>query len=199
MNLQNRWRWTIFLAGCVMIGLFVFRFGLPFLADFLEIDMPVQSADVAIVLGGGGGERVRAAVDLYKQGHAPYLMMSGGPRFHHSEAHYMKEYAVHLGVPREHILLETLANSTHTNAELTLDIMENLNMTSALVVTSGFHTRRAYTLFRSIWPYPLNQLTVVAADDGINHNQWWYHYEMAQTVLIEWGKLIVMVLVQPLK
>ena len=61
----------LFLAGVLtgalsIVGLAAWlAFHLP---DWLVVDSMAQQADVAVVLGGGGGSRLRKGLELYEQG-----------------------------------------------------------------------------------------------------------------------------------
>lgn len=66
-------------------------------------------------------DRVNTACELYHQGLAPYIVMSGGPVYgfegqvHETQA--MADYAVSLGVPREAIVLDPDGLDTQSTAE----------------------------------------------------------------------------------
>jgi uncharacterized SAM-binding protein YcdF (DUF218 family) len=87
--------------------------------------------------------------DLYRQGHAPKLLITGGdtsifgsgPR----EATAMKDWAVRLGVPSEAIVTEDRSRTTYENAVLSKRILGD--RASILLVTSANHIPRATALF----------------------------------------------------
>ena len=63
-------------------------------------------------------DRVHTACELYRQGLAPVIVMSGGPvdgSMH--ETQVMADYAVSLGVPREAIVLDRFGYDTQASAE----------------------------------------------------------------------------------
>jgi uncharacterized SAM-binding protein YcdF (DUF218 family) len=51
------------------------------------------------------------------------------------------------GIPEEALILEYEANSTYTNATITMDIMNRLDMDSALIVTSDWHIKRSKYIY----------------------------------------------------
>src|SRR5699024_12636327 len=55
-----------------------------------------------------------------------------------------------LGIPDEAIIEETEATSTYTNATLTLEMMEELEMDSAVVVTGDWHLKRSRMIFERV-------------------------------------------------
>lgn len=98
--------------------------------------------------------------DLYHQGIAPALLMTGGDaRVFGSgpaEAAVMKEWAIRLGIPSDAIVTETQARTTYENAVRTKDLLGD--RTSIILVTSATHMPRAAALFRAqgfdVIPYP---------------------------------------------
>ena len=115
----------------------------------------MTSADVIVVLGAALGpegdlgpalaERVLAGVEAWRAGRAPWLMMTG---IH--EAEKMKRRAVKLGVPAAQVLVEPTARTTRENALRCAQLMRAHGLGRALVVTQGYHRRRAIAAFRKI-------------------------------------------------
>lgn len=114
-------------------------------------DKPVEGtscdkADAIVVVSGGDTEaRTAAGIALYQQGWADYLVLSGaaldktGP----SNAAAMKLQAENAGVPESAILVDEDAANTQQNAENTQSILEERGFQDAILVTSGYHQRRA--------------------------------------------------------
>jgi uncharacterized SAM-binding protein YcdF (DUF218 family) len=119
-------------------------------------------ADVIVVLGHGVGEsgqagegsfeRVKRAVDLYRQGYAPRIVFSSASRLTFPEAAVMKALAVSLGVPSDAVLLEERASSTYEYVRFTGEILERHGWRSVLLVTSRYHMRRASLTFQRNLP-----------------------------------------------
>jgi uncharacterized SAM-binding protein YcdF (DUF218 family) len=94
-------------------------------------------------------QRTFCGADLFADGRAPRLVLSGGdgsvfgegPK----EAIEMKKFAVRLGVPEQAILLDDRARTTYENAVGTKRV---LGQGSILLVTSASHMPRAAGLFR---------------------------------------------------
>lgn len=109
-------------------------------------DKQCQAADAVVAISGGDTQaRTEEAVTLYKNGWAPLLIFSGaaqdktGP----SNAEAMRQYAVTHGVPASDIVIEEYGETTKQNAENTQSIFEQRGITSVILVTSGYHQRRA--------------------------------------------------------
>lgn len=104
------------------------------------------SADAIVVLSGGDTTaRTAAGVQLYKDGWARTLVFTGaaqdksGP----SNAETMKQQAVNAGVPESAIILDENAADTQENARNTQVIISQHKFKTIILVTSGYHQRRA--------------------------------------------------------
>lgn len=124
--------------------------------------------DAIIVLGGGVAldgslpeyprSRVEKAVELYKNGRAPIVVMSGGHGYwienksRLTEAAAMKQYALTLGVPAEVILEEDVSSHTIANAYFTKKLFAEPRQWHRLtLVSSKDHLPRAEYLFKKIY------------------------------------------------
>lgn len=129
-----------------------------FLAEPLKIKDRPQKADVIVVFAGGVGEsgrpgqgyeeRVKLAVELYKQGYAQHIIFSSGYTYAFKEPLVMKALAVSLGAAEDIIILEDKAKNTYENIEFTKEILEKKGWNKIILVTSSYHMRRAYLVFR---------------------------------------------------
>ena len=103
-------------------------------------------ADAIVVVSGGDTRaRTSAGIDLYKNGWATELIFSGaaqdksGP----SNAEAMQRQATEAGVPESAILIDEDAASTQQNAKNTKTIFSEHGYKDIILVTSGYHQRRA--------------------------------------------------------
>lgn len=134
-------------------------------------DTNCRPADVIVAVSGGDTvARTSEAVALYNRGWAPRLLFSGaaadktGP----SNASAMREYALSQGVPDEVIMTEEFSETTLQNAQLSSSVFVNNEYARVILVTSGYHQRRAGIEFRN---------TVDSSVEVIDHpvsrdNQW---------------------------
>ena len=138
----------------LMLGLAFCAFAFPLLQVFCfgKTDYR-RSTDVAVVLGARAyadgtpsdalADRVRTAVDLYKQGLVKKLLMSGGPgdgTIHETEA--MRRFAVKLGVPSENILADENGVNTQATVKNTEPMLQQLHAQRVLVVSHFYHLPR---------------------------------------------------------
>lgn len=113
--------------------------------------------DAIVVLGAGitlrgnltkvAKSRMNRAIELYKSGFAPRLIVTGK-----NEAAAMKRYAAKKGVPAANILKESKALDTIGNAFFTRKVFLLPNSwQSIIIVTSVFHINRARLVFRKVF------------------------------------------------
>ncbi len=123
-------------------------------------------ADAIVVVSGGDTEaRTAAGINLYKNGWADTLILSGaaqdksGP----SNAQAMERQAMAAGIDESAIVVEDKAESTQQNAQNTKTIFTNRGFNNVILVTSGYHQRRASLEFNkwatnvTIRNYPVTQ------------------------------------------
>ena len=159
------------------------------MAQALVFEKPVQTPDIIIVLAGDEGPRIAKSVQLYKDGISDRLMMAGGGKFLDGYyANYMKDYAIRLGAKKQDILVEKEALSTHENATFSLPIIQKYHFKSVLVVTSKYHTRRAYSVFNKLYTPVGIQVGIISAPDSIDYDNWWTNHDSCEAILIEWFK-----------
>jgi uncharacterized SAM-binding protein YcdF (DUF218 family) len=122
-------------------------------AEPLKVTAPFEKADAIVVFaggvgesgkaGGGAQERLKQAVDLYKAGYAPYLVLSSGYVYSFHEAEAMRTLAVDQGIPPGSIVLEVRATNTYQNVRFVDEILRDHSWQRILLVSSPYHMRRA--------------------------------------------------------
>jgi uncharacterized SAM-binding protein YcdF (DUF218 family) len=180
---------TLFFLLIVLLHSFI----LGGLARFLVVQDKLEPADVILVLAGdGNGERVEEGVNLYKQGFAKKMLMSGGPiAWHLTSAEWMKKQAVALGVPAKNILLQGASKSTLEDLVYSLPIIMKHSFRSVILVTSPYHTRRAKRVFRKasagsgirVYAYPVQ-------DSEWKLDGWWLRHEDTAHVVWEYMAMV---------
>lgn len=114
-----------------------------------------EAADAIVAVSGGDtSARTQEAIALYKNGWGQVLIFSGaaadksGP----SNAKVMEQQAINEGVDSNDIIIEESSETTSQNAEQTSDIFQTHKITSAIIVTSAYHERRAMLEFQNRAP-----------------------------------------------
>jgi len=119
------------------------------------------NGDCILVFGSKSLHRVKKAADLFKNKRAPLILVSGSENRwgegEVSEALWMKEHLLKLGVPDEQILLETQADNTTENvigSSLVLQKKIGLHKVKRiLIVSSPFHLKRCFLSLKTYMPY----------------------------------------------
>src|SRR5712691_421066 len=132
------------------------------LAQPLKIVAPPARADAIVVFaggvgesgraGGGAQERLKQAIDLFRGGYAPYLVLSSGYVYSFHEAEAMRALAIDQGVPASAIALEERATNTYQNVRFTDVILRDHRWRRILLVSSPYHMRRALLVWRKQAP-----------------------------------------------
>jgi len=127
-------------------------------------------ADAIVAVSGGDTlARTDEAIKLYQNGWAPKLIFSGaaedksGP----SNAAVMRREALAAGVPEQNILVEEYSMTTKQNAENTQSLFQQNGIKSVILVTSGYHERRAGLEFSS------RSASVLVRDHPVSHDDQW--------------------------
>ncbi len=145
--------------SAILLGLTIYIFIAIYIAKNVYFDNKTQS-DAVIVLGARSFvnnevnqcvvARVTHAVDLYNDGYAKKIILSGGtdkrPTFKDTnEALEMKKIALSYdeNLREENILIEDDSTSTYENLAFSQKIMNENDLHSAIIVTEPFHSPRA--------------------------------------------------------
>jgi uncharacterized SAM-binding protein YcdF (DUF218 family) len=163
------------------------------MGDHLIVQDQLAKADVILVLAGDdNGERVDEGVKLFKQGYAPYMLMSGGPlAWKLGYAQWMKKQAVENGIPPEKILLQSSSESTLDDALLSLPIVKAHHFRSMILVTSPQHTRRAARVFKKVFGPEAIRVIVRPAEKSKYHpDRWWTRHEDTSQVVWEYVSML---------
>jgi len=134
------------IAIIVAISLYLPKDDLSSCGKLPGINVGCQSVDAIVAISGGDtSARANEAIDLYKAGWANILIFSGGAldKTGPSNASEMERLAIQSGVPATSIYIDEKAESTRENAENTQPIFTKLGINKIILVTSGYHQRRA--------------------------------------------------------
>lgn len=120
-----------------------------------------RKADAAIVLGAAAygmqpspvfRERIRHAVQLYKDGHVKKLVFTGGAGGpgDKPEAVIGRRWAMKQGVAEADILMETSSTRTYENLLYAKPVMHEAGISSVLLVSDPLHMKRALMMADSL-------------------------------------------------
>ncbi len=121
--------------------------GLFWSEPILTVEHAAAKADVLVILGGEPRYRPARAFELFEQGAAPRILISGD-----GDADYTRRWLQARGVPRSAIQLEAKSKNTQQNAEFSVSVLRKEGTGRVVLVTSWFHSRRALACFRKAAP-----------------------------------------------
>ncbi len=163
------------------------------MGDFLVVRDVLQPADVIIVVSGDGtGERARSAAALWQRGLAPWVFVSGSRAgaARGGAAAEMVRVLVRAGVPRDRVVVDDQAASTHDNARQSAALMEARGWKRAILVTSPYHSRRAAVIFRAAFrPRGLGLRVYATEASFFEVRAWWTREQDRALVRSEYLKL----------
>jgi uncharacterized SAM-binding protein YcdF (DUF218 family) len=144
--------------------------------DYLCLGIPVRPADCLLVLGGHDIGVASRAAELYAQGTAPLILVSGGSRAvpdgsdFPTEADAIAHVLLDHGVPKEAIALERLASNSSENFWLAAEVLRDLGLDLAtfLAVTKPYAERRTIATARRRWP----RKTVAVTSQQVTFDQY---------------------------
>jgi uncharacterized SAM-binding protein YcdF (DUF218 family) len=200
MSLKSRRRLTIrhgAVAGCIVIAclLLLQRQWLPLIGGFLSVTERPAPADALVPLA-GDRSRVVYAADLFRQGYAPWYVVTDmwlgtpDPPVHY--AAMVQRQAVSLGVSADRLLVAPgMPSSTYAEAVGLRQLAVEQGWRSLLVVTSPSHARRAGIILQSVFAGTGVYVQVVTvADHWYRAESWWTSPAGRSETALEYAKLL---------
>lgn len=168
LKLVRRAVWLVAIIICIIIA------GPLFVGWYLSPQDSPEKVDAIVVVSGGNNDaRIAKGVQLYKEGWAPVLMYSGAAaQGSVSNAEAMKNISIKMGVPKKDIIIEEESKTTIENARFSAKMIREKNYKSIILVTSPYHQRRTYELFKKELP-AVKILNQSALDENWRKKGWW--------------------------
>jgi uncharacterized SAM-binding protein YcdF (DUF218 family) len=190
-----KWIRSLAVIGVLLLAGWVFRERLLNACfDVLVAAEKPAHADMIVVLAGdGNGLRILTAAHLVREGYAPVALISGPNGYYETpECDVAIPFATKRGYPETYFRHFHAHNkSTEEEAHDIIGELRKQDVKSILVVTSGYHTRRAGKYYKHI---PGIEARMIAAPDRYaEHGTWWKEREGRKTVFFEWSKTIATV------
>lgn len=131
--------------------------------EYHHLHQPREHADLMLVLGSHDLRVPKYAAELYRDGLASRVIISGGiahnddllkTNWEKTEAETFADVMLENGVPKDRIVLETAAKNTGDNFALSRKVLESnsIDFASVLVVTKPYMERRAFATGAKQWP-----------------------------------------------
>jgi len=197
---KNRWR-KLLSWGLVAVLIWPVVAWIAARALIVTVDLP--TADAIVILSGSSTyvERTHKAAELYNEGRAPLVVLTddntrGGWSSSEQRNPYFVERAhaelIKQGVPPDKIRVAPgVAASTHSEASIIRDYAIAHSLRSVLVVTSAYHSRRA---FRSLQQSFAGTGTLIGIAPTLPQTPapslWWLHLEGWRSVAVEYVKVV---------
>ena len=197
LNKYRRLRNGLTIAAVIILWIFSNRWVDLALTRGLEwqyLPSPdAPKAEAIVVLGGGtypaqyprptvemsgAGDRVYYAANLYREGRAPIVLLSGGnidwmTNAEATPASEMAEIITFMGVPQSALLLEDRSQNTNEDAIFSTQMLKEKGIHRILLVTSAIHMPRAMAVFKKqgleVIPAPTDFKVTQAAWDDLVH------------------------------
>ena len=167
------------------------------LYDSLVPNTQISKTDAIFVFGAATNARAERAVELYNQGVAEKIIVSGkGPYYRdtaQSEASRMATFAQDNGVPREAIILEQESITLPDNVKRSIDLMEAMNWRPSrlAIITTDFVLTRAMMEWYRFCPWDITIVPVAAhsQSERFTANAWFKDPMTIALVLNEYVKM----------
>ena len=171
---------------------------------YLQHEDPLQKSDAIFVLAGTRAERPLEAIDLYKAGHAPIVVLSPGRpepgelllrqrgvRFP-SEVELERDALVQSGIPSAAVIATSgYVDNTAQEANLLRAMVIAHGWRRVIVVTSKYHTRRsAFAFRRGLEGTGAEVLMRASRYDPSDPARWWRYRSDFRFGISEWQKLV---------
>jgi uncharacterized SAM-binding protein YcdF (DUF218 family) len=135
--------------------------------DYHQLGHELAPADAILVLCSHDTIVAERGAELYVQGLAPLLIVSGGRGaittrlWDEPEAEIFARIAVARGVPRDDVILETRSTNTGENVRFTRELLaaRQIDPERFILVQKPYMERRAFATFRTVWPEKHVQVT----------------------------------------
>lgn len=146
------------------------------LGFYLSPQSKLSKVDVIVAVSGGDtAARTDEAVKLYRDGYSSKIIFSGAALDPNSpsNAKAMATLAEKAGVPASAIELDEMAVDTRQNASDVAAIVRRDEYKSIILVTSPYHQRRVYTVFRQSLGNDITILNHSSIDKLWRRTHWW--------------------------
>jgi len=190
--MKSSLRWAM-LGLAVIAGLYLFPKPVLYpLGNFLiKTDEPAKCDCMFVLAGDSHGQRILRAAELFRAGLAPKVFISGPEgNYGFTEDELAIPFARKNGaVDVPFVGWPNKGKSTISEGRQVLDRLKAAGCRSVLVVTSDFHTRRAGSILRRVWP-GIDVKVAAAPTVDYDVNTWWTDRQYQKTFFFEWAKTV---------
>ncbi|HYG57836.1 MAG TPA: YdcF family protein [Symbiobacteriaceae bacterium] len=165
------------------------------ISEYLFCEDELTQADLVLVFGGKRLERAERAAQLYKDGYAPRIVISGGDKRGTGvcEAERLKDHCVALGVPAEAITLESDSVNSLENVRMSVALIESQigwkNIQNVIIVSAPYHLRRVKQALAHYIPRSVKITCCPDTRADITRDNWWHTQEGQNMIYRELEKV----------
>ena len=156
---------VVFLVAAFLLASYVSG-----ITEMRAASAPPVRADAIVVLTGGKG-RTGEGLRLLREGAAGLMILSGVHPEATLEAIFLAE-----GVSPEEgskIILEKRSGSTYQNAVEVAGLVRGAGIGSVVLITSGYHMKRALAAFRHTMPEGVEVIPYTIESPNLDSRRWW--------------------------
>ena len=169
------------------------------LYDALTPKIQQAKTDALFVFGAATNARIERAIELYNQGVAPKIIISGNSPHYvegsQSEASRMATFAEEQGIPREDLVLEESSITLPDNVKRTIDLLESMDWhpSSLTIIATNFVLTRAVMEWYKFCPWEITIIPIAAHPQSSKFTAegWFVDPATVSLVLNDYAKIIL--------
>ena len=165
------------------------------LPSWLVVEDEITRGDVVVVLGGGGGSRLRKGITLYDQGLADQIILVDKSR--KDWQHVLDHLCQDCRIEGKNVAFLEGSQTTITDAQLVAEFTDAQSdkISNILVVTDPYHTRRSLMVFKDRFRNSGIEVSLVSSANfnGLlsPEDNWWSDDSTLQAIMDEASKILI--------
>jgi uncharacterized SAM-binding protein YcdF (DUF218 family) len=201
-RLYRRGRMRLATTLLVIFACYLILFYTPlvwFAGNALALRELPTPADAIVVFSGDGEssysnpsyqKRALDAVDNYKSGYAPVLILSSGRQQTFAEVELMRALLISKGIPKDAIrMIEKYPKTTFENVSFAHEALQQIGARKALLITAPYHSRRASLIWRHEAP-EVEMTTIRVVDTPPDRPVWSSNLDEILSIGYEYAALL---------
>jgi len=155
------------------------------------VDSSNTKADIIVILGGGTADRLAKGIDLFHQGLAQKVLVTGFPELKAdavpSYTQWRVKYLTAGGIPAKSLDLDGSARSSFEEAILIKNYLLANQLSKVIVVSDPPHMRRLSFIYESVFRSQIGLSFSFSASEPNwwDPDRWWSNKHSAQFVILE--------------
>lgn len=176
------------------------------ITEYLDATTPLPDhADLLFVFGSRWSTPAELAIEVYRHGIVPYIVLTGGDnRFTgENEANSHRKLLLEAGISADKIILENRSTNTLENVTFALPLIDLVvplsSLKTVLIIAKWMHSRRALMTLKRHLPGGIRYYAHTYEPNGITRENWYLnpraesanvmkHWERIPSYL-EWGHI----------